>query len=436
MTDTLKPSRFNIISRLGSSGNYAILNLLSGHADIVSSQELKALDKPNSPAGRLFAEKGYLAVPEEEETRYRMAYLDFLEQREKEEVQLFFVPTYACNLSCSYCYQAPYLSAGSGLSRELIDSFFTHSEHLTKGRGKYITLFGGEPLMPGKRYRESLSYFTGKCTEHNTDIAVVTNGYHLEEYLEVLSVANIREIQLTIDGPEEVHEKRRPHKSGKPTFGRISSAVDRCLESGIPVNLRMVVDSENIGYLPELARYAIDKGWTSSPVFKTQLGRNYELHHCHSPHEKIFSRLSMYQELYSLIGKYPEIMQFHRPAFSVARFLKDNGALPPPLFDACPACKNEWAFDHRGFIYSCTATVGKPGEELGSFHPGFKLNREAVNIWQQRDVLSIKECKTCELQLACGGGCGTVALNSGKSILKPDCRPVKELCGLGISLYF
>jgi len=42
---------------------------------------------------------------------------------------------------------------------------------------------------------------------------------------------------------------------------------------------------------------------------------------------------------------------------------------------------------------------------------------------------------TCNLRLACGGGCASVAMNREKKLNAPDCRPVTELLQLGISLY-
>ncbi len=431
----MQSSKHNIVSEIPGTNTFVVVNLLSGQADLMSASELRELENPSGPPNQAFVEKGYLANPAEEHRRYRMAYLDFMEQREEEELQLFFVPTYLCNFDCSYCYQSPYLSDPEVLSPAISDAFFAYIRQAFAGRKKYITLFGGEPLLPGEVYKESIRDFLGRCAEHQIDVAVVTNGYHLSDYLEILSRANIRELQLTLDGPEEVHERRRPHRGGQKSFWRIAEAIDQCLSLGYPVNLRMVVDKENIHSLPQLARFAVNRGWTSSPIFKTQLGRNYELHHCHSGPQKLYSRLSLYQDLYSLIREQPVIMDFHKPAFSVSRFLSENGELPPPLFDACPACKSEWTFDHKGNIYSCTATVGKPGEELGRFHPSQVLYRKKVAPWQERDVLSIRECHDCNLQLACGGGCGSVAKNSLGDALKPDCRPVGELLGMGTALY-
>ncbi len=47
----------------------------------------------------------------------------------------------------------------------------------------------------------------------------------------------------------------------------------------------------------------------------------------------------------------PHIVEFYKPAYSVSKFLADTGGLPDPLFDSCPACKAEWAFDYTGHIY-------------------------------------------------------------------------------------
>ncbi len=429
-------SRHNIVSAINGTGQYVIVNILSGHADIIDEAEWKDLQQKKENYPESFVEKGYVVDPVKEKQQFQMAYIDFLERRDQEEVQVFFVPTYLCNFDCSYCYQAPYLSAPERLTREVTDAFFHYLDQHVRNRRHYITLFGGEPLLPGKAYRDSIAYFLEQTKTRNLDLAVVTNGYHIREYLDLLADVSIREIQVTLDGTAEMHDRRRRHKQEGKSFDRIVAAIDDVLAAGMPINLRMVVDKENIDHLPDLARFAIDKGWTDSPLFKTQLGRNYELHHCHGGTAKLYSRLSLYEDLYKLLKKHPEIKDFHRPAFSIARFLMDNGRLPDPLFDACPACKGEWALDYQGNIYSCTATVGKPGEELGTFYPEIAHHDERIKAWQKRDVRAIEACRDCNLQLACGGGCGAVAGNQEGNVLAPDCRPVTELVGLGVAHYF
>jgi len=435
-------SKHNIVSRVLNSDQYFTVNLLSGNADLLSKEEANALktfeegSKIDPETLQNLAEKGYLVTQEGENKHYRNSYFDFLDQRDEEEVQLFFVPNYSCNFSCSYCYQDEYTNPNQHATPELIDAFFRYVKVEFANRRRYLTIFGGEPLLNTPHQKEIIRNLVEKSNEMALDICVVTNGYYLENYVDLLSTGKIREIQITLDGTKKIHDQRRFLKGGSPTFEPIVRGIDAALAAGFPVNLRMVIDKQNIENLPELASFAIEKGWTSHPLFKTQIGRNYELHHCQSTPDQLFTRLSLFRKIFKLTEQFPHISEFYKPSYSVAKYLAENGELPDPLFDACPACKSEWAFDYTGRIYSCTATVGKEEEALGTFFPKVTHNEQLIQQWASRDVTSIEECRNCEVQLACGGGCGSVAKNKNGSILSPDCRPVKELLEIGFKAYF
>jgi uncharacterized protein len=433
--ENMEYSKHNIFSKIKDSDDFYIVNLLSGQADVLDAETAAEYERGALSNPQAFAEKGYLVDPAEEQKRYRLAYIDFLEQRETSEVQLFFVPTYACNFACPYCYQEGYGHENAMADAEVVAAFYSYIDGSLADRRKYVTVFGGEPLLPGERMREIASALIEGAKTRGLGMAFVTNGYTLSEYIPLLSEGTIREIQVTLDGVGAVHDERRPLRGGGGTFERIVAGIDASLAAEMPVNLRVVVDKENFGGLVDLARFAVDKGWTENALFKTQLGRNYELHHCQTNQGKLFDRLGLYEEIYHLAREHPEFLEFHRPAFSISRFLFDTGELPEPLFDSCPGTKTEWAFDYTGHIYSCTATVGKPDEALGTFYPEVALDAGKVESWEERDVASIEQCRSCALQLACGGGCASVAKNASGSIHAPDCRPVKELLELGISLY-
>ncbi len=429
-------SKHNILGRIKDSGSYFIVNCLSGNADILTAEKYEEILSGKLTDLEEYETKGYLMDEKEEERLYRKAYVDFLDARERDEVQLFFVPTYDCNFACAYCYQSAYGNKRSEWSTEVADAFFAYIEDAFYGRKSYITLFGGEPLLPGEINKKYIEYFLFEAEKRRQRVAIVTNGYTLSEFSGILDPKTVKEIQVTLDGTNDTHNARRFLKGGGPTFDKIVQGIDDMLEKGIPVNLRVVLDKSNIDGLPELARFAIRKKWTENSHFKTQLGRNYELHFCQKNPDALYGRLELYKDVYLLVLKHPEILEFHRPAYSVSKFLFDNGRLPDPLFDSCPGCKTEWAFDYTGAIYSCTATVGKTEERLGTFFPAVELKEDAVREWQNRDVLSIRECKDCRLALACGGGCAAVAKNKTGALNSPDCRPVQELLEMGISLYY
>lgn len=430
-------SRFNIVTEIKDSQSYIIINQLSGSADILEPAVGKSLLAGTISDEKSFIEKGYLVNPEEEDALYTQKYHEFIARRDADEIQIFFVPWYACNFNCSYCYQSSYENHHTAVSNEVIDAFFNYVTTTFSGKRYYITLFGGEPLLTEPFYRSAVEHFFATATSNNVSVAVVTNGYNLAEYVPMLSKSLIREIQVTLDGPREIHDARRPlRKESSPTFDRIVTGIDTALAANLPVNFRMVVDRENLGHLPALARFAKERGWTDNKLFKTQLGRNYELHHCASNPDILYSRIAMYEAVYALSKEHPETLEFHKPAYSITRFLAENGTLPDPLFDACPGGKTEWALDYTGAIYSCTATVGKADEKLGTFFPEVSLSTTMVNEWTRRDVTTIEKCSICPLQLSCGGGCGSVAKNRTGTLYSPDCRPIKELVGLGVAAYF
>jgi len=434
MNPSWKLSNSNIVSQIDHSDNYFIVNLLTGNADIMTEEEFTALTKIEPR--QEFISKGYITTAEIERQLTITQYLNFIDSRATDEIQIFFVPWYDCNFACQYCYQENYNASFESPDNDIIQSFFSYILKKFVQKEKYLTIFGGEPLLSGKKYRNFIEHFLDLAKKNELETAIVTNGFYLKDYVELFKNSKIREIQVTLDGIEETHNKRRPLKGGQGTFNQIVEGIQACLDAAIPINLRFVADRENINELHNLAKFCIEKNWINSPFFKTQIGRNYELHHCQEKNERLFDRLSLWRKIYELIAQYPEIEKYHQPAFSISKYLYENGNLPQPLFDSCPGCKSEWAFDGSGKIYSCTATVGKKGEELGTFWPKVELDHSTIEKWQDRDVESIEDCKVCNLKLACGGGCASIAKNRTGKINSTDCRPIKELLEMGMNFYF
>jgi MoaA/NifB/PqqE/SkfB family radical SAM enzyme len=97
-----------------------------------------------------------------------------------------------------------------------------------------------------------------------------------------------------------IHDRRRVLHNGLGTFARVAAGIDALLAANIPVNLRVVVDRENLPALPVLARLAAERGWPDRPesAFKTQIGRNYELFGCASRQgrEQLFDRLELWTD--------------------------------------------------------------------------------------------------------------------------------------------
>ena len=159
----MRYSRYNIFSKIRDSENYFIVNLLSGNADILDNsdaEKLEAIRKGEDLHDREFLdelmEKGYISDESEEKREFRKRYLDFIDSREKDEIQIFFVTNYSCNFACPYCYQDQYNNPGNKLNKDVIDAFFSYVKKEFASRRKYITIFGGEPYSTAVSKRKKL----------------------------------------------------------------------------------------------------------------------------------------------------------------------------------------------------------------------------------------------------------------------------------------
>ncbi len=446
----MKKSRYTFLFDKHGTGDLMIMNYLTGSIDMVNPEDADELrrrmdadDWKDFHLADYMMEAGYLITDERaEKAVIRKAFTEFSDENEKTPIQLVFSVTLSCNFTCSYCYQEDYLQSEGGLPSEITDAFFSYVNRKFGAEQirPYITLFGGEPLLNGESYKKNLLYFVEKARDNNLELAIVTNGFELASYIKDFTAINapIKEIQVTLDGDRDMHDSRRKTKSGQPTFDRIVDGIDLALKEGYRINLRTVIDKENIASIAGLAQFAMDRGWLHYPEeqFETQLGRNYELHTCQKT-DSLYNRIDMWYDVLSLSEEYPVIKEYVKPQFHGMRYLSENGELPMPLFDSCPAGKKEWAFDSRGGVYGCTASVGVDRFRLGSYiDENEPENEKQILEWQTRDVLTIDECKNCALSLSCGGGCGVLAANNNDGkIHSPDCRPVKELVSVGASFY-
>jgi hypothetical protein len=101
--------------------------------------------------------------------------------------------------------------------------------------------------------------------------AAVNNAYHLADYIDILKKGLI---------PQNTSDTRRDTRNAQPQAfpeRRKPRQFDRIVEVSTtywPTVYRQspgwFVDRGNIGNLPDLAQFPIDKGWTASPLFKTQ----------------------------------------------------------------------------------------------------------------------------------------------------------------------
>src|SRR4029077_11623907 len=90
-------------------------------------------------------------------------------------------------------------------------------------------LVWGEPLLAKEAIRELSAEFIKicRCSGIPYRAQVITNGTILDDDIaDLLLKAEVDRLQITLDGPMDVHDLRRPYKAGrKSSFSSIVSSL-------------------------------------------------------------------------------------------------------------------------------------------------------------------------------------------------------------------
>ncbi len=442
------PAKNNIIVELKDSNpiEYAIMNPITGSFDLMGEREQAwfkasgvrpALDRDTLD---YFLERGFAFLDQAGEQRaIDQAYREFKAEVADGQVQLMLVPTYSCNFACTYCFQHGIDGRPQLISKEIVDAFFSYARENYNGPQKpFVTLFGGEPLMNSREHREIVEYILDGCAREGYEFAAVTNGYEFPNYVESLKKVKVKEIQFTLDGSKQKHDVRRVLQGGQGTYDRVVAGIAAAVANQIPVNLRSVVDRDNLEDLVGLAEYCESQGWLDLPpeLFKTAIGRNYELFECYRMPDHLYTQVDLWADYAALAKRHPVLAKYHRPDYKGVRHLVDTGEMYLASFDTCPAGKTEFVFDLHGEIYGCTASCGRDEYRLGRFWPTVEKNESQLEAWKTRDVTTIEKCRDCGYNVICGGGCGVLAANHNNlEVHSPDCRPIQHLLEIGVNYY-
>lgn len=153
--------------------------------------------------------------------------------------------TLECNFRCYYCYQS---RNKEEFTFEDLDKLLLFIGQISKECKKlFILWFGGEPLLEMDKITYLSKRASTTCKENNCELieTMTSNGYLLDEKLNEIKKTSICSMQITVDGCQEEHNKRRTHKKGLPTYEKILKNIKLAIKEGIHIILRINVDVEN-----------------------------------------------------------------------------------------------------------------------------------------------------------------------------------------------
>ena len=424
-----------------SEESILLINSLTGALDVVSPDiyhELSNLDANKDLTVDDFTRerlkrRGYVFDNTEDEAQWLQRVQDAYTKTAK---RLTFVvcPTFKCNLRCTYCFEGDLTNDGQNvMDIEDIHTTFKAIDELSKAykeRRRSIELFGGEPLLPSNKKLISLLF--KEAQKRSIPVSIVTNGVFVTDYADILEQYHdvLGSVQITVDGPRDMHDLRRKSGNGKGSFDKICVGIDTLLEMRINVNARTNVDIQNIESLHELFSVFTARGWVDNAHFACNLAP-VEDHGCARAYEFYMPQNLLVAKFYEAFREHPEMAKvFQLNLFRTLRHINSvlNESRPVlPLLHYCEANNFEHVvFGPDGFVYACTESMGDRKKAVGEFRPRLKLYDDAVKMWDGRNVFKMKKCRECDIALLCGGGCAYSALVVNGDINEPVCNNARE----------
>ena len=195
-------------------------------------------------------ENGFLCNSFEDE--YRAFQQNCLNARgDDRDLHLTIIPTMNCCFSCNYCFEKK--KQVGVISSDTISSVINYIKQKNPD-SLHVTWFGGEPLLAIKQIEEFSSKID--CNYHGDYSSdIITTGFHIDKSIvDVLKRCHVSDVQVTIDGGKDNHNRIKYTRQCPDTFSRVIENID-LLTSEIPdihCIIRVNVTKQNIDDIPPL----------------------------------------------------------------------------------------------------------------------------------------------------------------------------------------
>lgn len=328
-------------------------------------------------------------------------------KQDKSLFSLTVALTMDCTLRCVYCYQQG-VRTSTHLSGALVPVLIDLTQNrIEEGARKVrLHLYGGEPLLVPDLGLALLTGMASLCKECGTglDASMTTNGVYLtREIAKRFADAGLRIVQISIDGPRDIHNIRRMPVTGHGTYDVIMKNIQN-VQDILRVVIRVNVDKQNVDFIPAFMDDLVSMGLSK------QVRLNLELV---SPIWDSVPHCEQYtykdpEEMVDMLWLWEEQEKRHIPTFGVM-----------PIEGACENLSaNSITVDPHGRVFMCPGFLGMDGFVVGSVSRGYLADRfdAFISVEPWRDCLDCSYCPVCR------GGCRMCAYVTTRDYGHPYCK--------------
>jgi AdoMet-dependent heme synthase len=329
--------------------------------------------------------------------------------------------TERCNLACAHCYQEGRNVAEMALP-EIKKTIKSVSNTIREWSDAYeipfstsFNITGGEPFL-----RKDLAKILREIDRHHFGISILTNGTLIErEKARMLADIPVKNVQVSLEGPEAIHETVR----GRHSFSNAVKGIEFLRDTGIKITINVTLSDMNADYFKDMVLLAYDLGVSRLGFSRlVPFGRGLALLTRMLAKERL---REIYEAIFSLKTPGLEIVTGDPIASQLSEEIPENDDDPFPE-GGCAAGVSGLTLLPDGTITPCR----RMGVPIGNI-----LRDSLRDIWATSDVLNALrdkkvykgKCGTCRRWSICRG-CRAIAyaysLSQGRNDLfeeDPQC---------------
>lgn len=407
----MKVSKYNFFYKGDSDSEWVLFNSRTGalsqieqeYYDALQNLEKKGIPIQDEEQCKQLKVNGYILDDDVDELAL-VRYAFNKDKYDSTSLSLTIAPTMQCNFGCVYCFEKN-SDHGSRMNVEVSEKIIDFIQRKASTTSSlHITWFGGEPLLHVDIIYSLSQKINEICEENKISYSanVVTNGYFLtKEVAQKLVESKVDYVQITLDGPQDIHDTRRPLLGGQGTYKAIMENVIACADI-IPIVVRINVDVQNYSRINEI----ID----------------------------VFKENNVYDKVHPYLGHVEDANDSYESSkcLSLERYSRFNldfmlqnkqditADYPKPMGAYCGAnMTNAYVIDADGYIYKCWNDIGIKENRVGSLtDKNFEGNVALLNQYMLYDPTLDNRCIECKYLPICMGGCPSRRLENVESCVE------------------
>lgn len=313
-----------------------------------------------------------------------------------------------CNLDCEYCFyldreadpykDLPARTMPVDVLERLVDSFLFYSYPMS-----IFAFQGGEPTLAGLDFFEKLVEFQQRYGRPGQTVSnsIQTNAVLLDDdWCRFLRQYHFL-TGISLDGPQEVHDRYRFNRAGHPTWRKVMDAVERMQRHGAEFNILCVLSQANVAQPRELYRF-----FRSIGADHLQFIPLAEFHPDGTPMPFTITPEQYGRFLCEIFDAWwPDRRKVRIRFFD--NLAEALAGLKPGSCTLHETCDSYVVVEYNGDVYPCDFFVEsswKLGNITVDSFPEI-ARRQRRYQFAANKALPHEECRVCEYRSVCHGGC-------------------------------